>query len=205
MNIFYAYRKSHFILGGVILTLLSGFTIIWLLISFYYNVYPHYVQSNVLNNPASLIWPSFIGLGIYFIIKGTFHYEFQFSETNFKFFKNSRLKIDVPVEEINGIYITHKVSYDGYGGEYEYKIIEIEIGGKFEVRLTIRGKRWISRFLFFAGLLKIYCSKKQIHFNPRKNDVKWRGFKWGYLQDNTFLKDVQDDNFLAWYPDMLKF
>ena len=204
MNVSFTYHKTKIIVSGAILTLLSGIAINWLVISFYYNLYTDYMILRILSIPISLIWYVIVGLGIYFIIKGTFHYEFQFSETHFKLYKNSKLRIDVPVEEINGIYIRHEWRSDGYSDEYEYYKIEIDIEGKTEVRLTIGGKRGISKFLIFAKLLQIYCFKKQIHFNPRKNDVKRLGFKWGYLLNNS-IKNVEDDDFFAWYPDMMKF
>jgi len=204
MNVSFSYHKTKIIVSGVILTLLTGITINWLVISFYYNLYTDSIILRILSILISLIWYIIIGLGIYFIIKGTFHYEFQFSETHFKFYKNSKLRIDVPVEEINCINIAHEWRSDGYGGEYEYYIIEIHIEGKNKVRLTIGSKRGIYRFLIFAILLNIYCFKKQIHFNPHKNDKIWLGFKWGYLVDNS-IKNVEDDNFFAWYPDMMKF
>jgi len=168
MNISYTYHKSYLIVSGVILTLLIGITLNLVVIAFYYYLFINYIILRILTIPVSLIWNSIIGLGIYFIIVGTFRYEFHFSETHFKFYKNSRLRIDVPVEEIKIINITRKWRSDGYGGEYEYFKIDIRIGGKFEVRLTIAGTRRIAKFLIFAKLLQIYCFKKQIRFfSPR--------------------------------------
>lgn len=171
MNISYNYRPSYLITIGI------GFIIIFSLVLISTVLF---IINDILSNVATkdqifIIGiltgePIIIGYGVYNIIKGTVLYEIQFSEINFKSYKNSRLEIDLPVERIESVNIFHGNYFNTLlFDRLIYKEIEIALKENEKVHLYIRGKKWISKFLKFIKLLREYCSEKYIQFDESSN------------------------------------
>ncbi len=99
--------------------------------------------------------------------------EIQFSETNFKYYKDHQLEIDVSVEQIESVSIIRGYYYSSLNYGYYFKKIEIELREKEKFQLTITRKKAISRFSKFAELLQQYCSEKKIQYSEVHKDINY--------------------------------
>lgn len=170
MNISYKYRSSYLIIFGI------GFIILVSLvfISINFSIYNDLPGNETIKFQIFLILnltiePIIVGWGVYNIIKGKNQYEIQFSEQNFISYKNFKLKFDVPIEQIESVNIFH-VSVSSWVGGFDFKRIEIELKKMEKFQLTIRGKKWISKFLEIIELLHQYCNEKKIQFIESYDD-----------------------------------
>lgn len=170
MSISYIYRSSYLITFGIGFIILSSLVFISINFSIY-NDFPgnQIIKFQIFSILILTIEPIIIGWGVFNIIKGTNQYEIQFSEKNFKSYKNLKSEIDVPIEKIEIVNIIH-VSVSSWVGGVKFKKIEIELKEMEKFQLTIKGKKWISKFLKFIELLQQYCNEKQIQFIESNDD-----------------------------------
>lgn len=163
MNISYTYRPTYLLAFGIEFIILWIPVFILIMIGICNNFLISVATKDKIFFIVNLIGVSIItSYGVYNIIQGTNQFEIQFSDANFKAYKNFKLKIDEPVETIENVNITHgKVFFLIYGG-FEYFKIEIKLKEMDKFQLVIRSKKWILKFLEFIKLLEEYCSEKQI-------------------------------------------
>lgn len=164
MNISYTYRPSYKILSGIIFILLGNLIFFTAITLIYTDLLSNVVIKDQIYLLAIFISePVIIWYGIHLMIKGRLQIDFQFSEERFKSYKNYKQEIDVPIEQIESIIISH--------GDYTnpflfynviFKEIQIVIREKEKIQLKITDKERISKFLIFVELLQQYCTKKQI-------------------------------------------
>ena len=171
MNISYTFRPSYLITAGILILLLGTITLFSTVI-FIYNDFLSKVGSKdqiiliiiVISEPV-IIW-----YAIYLMIKGRSQIDIQFSETNFKEYKNHKLEISIPVEWIESVIITHGTIINSLLFINEtYKKIEIALRERDKFQLKISGKKRISEFLKFIELLRQYCDKNRIKFEELFN------------------------------------
>jgi len=174
MSISFTYRPSYKIASGIIVILLGNlifFTTITL-------IYTDLLSNIVIKDQIYLLVvfisePVIIWYGIHLIIKGRLQIDLQFSEVIFKSYKNHKLELEVPVEQIESIIITH-ADYTNPFLFYNvvFKELQIVIREKEKVQLKITGKERMSKFLIFVELLQQYCTKKQIQFEESYTSEK---------------------------------
>jgi len=163
MNFSYTYRPFYLLAFGIEFILICIPAFFFLMIGIYNN----FISNLATKDQVFLITVLFgilliTAYGGYNIIQGTHRFEIQFSETNFKSYKDSKLEINVPIERIERINIVKgDVFFLIYGG-FKYFVLKIEIEGIEHVKLTIRGKKWISKFFDFLELLKKFCNDNQV-------------------------------------------
>ncbi len=165
MNVSYIYRPKYLITFGISFIPLLNLLFI-ATIGFFFDIYSDLLSSEIIKYQIILILiltiePIIIGYGVHNIIMGTKQFEIEFNEINFKFFKDLKAEIVVPIKRINRIIIIHGSVLSMWGG-CNFKKIKIELKEKEDVQLYIRGKKWISKFLTFIELLKPLCDEKQI-------------------------------------------
>ena len=143
MNVSYVYRPKYLITFGIFFISLLSYAFI----SFIIAINNELLSSEIIKYQIILILiltiePIIIGYGIHNIIEGKKRFEIEFNEINFKFFKNFKAEIVVPIEEINRIIIMHgEVFSAAMGAGLYFEKIKIELKEKEDVQLYIRGKK----------------------------------------------------------------
>lgn len=174
MNISYTYHQLHLIPGGILIILFGnlGLFVTSLIL---YNEFLRNVAT--LGQISLFVFfigePIIIGYAIYLMIIAKSQVEIQFSETSFRYYKNQKLKINVPVEQIEGVKIFHEKTIMEFG-LYVFKKIEVDLRDNDNFQLRIARKKWISKFLIFVELLQQYCNEKQIKFDELSNSSEKR-------------------------------
>jgi len=181
MNVSYTYHASTLIPNGIgIIVLLSVFLltlcgVVWN--DFSYNEVTKWQIIIIL---ILIGEPLIIRFGGSIIKEGKNQYEIQFTEANFKSYKNNELEIDESIEKIEKININF-VSTGSWNCWVEYIKIEIELKEMENFQLNIRGRKWITKFLKFEDKLKKYCSEKQIPIDISFHDDLSK-YSYSYLK-----------------------
>ena len=164
MKISYTYRPTYLISFGIAFIIGSNVFLFSLSMMVYNDFSFNEVKKGlIILILILLVEPLIILYGGHNIIEGNNQFKIQFTEVNFKSYKNLQLELKVPVEKIKRINIIYgKVFFTTVSIGFEYFEINIEFKDREKVQLYIRNKKWISKFLEFIKLLEEYCSEEKI-------------------------------------------